>query len=100
MQAVIPGNNRYFMAMIDGYSRYAKVFLLNKQSEVTAKIKECVSYVKTQFGKSPKKIRSDRGGEYISNELQEFLKHDGMEVEMICPYLPQQNGRANRKIII
>ena len=68
MQAVTPGNKRYFMTMIDDYSRYTKVFLLNQKSEVMAKIKEYVSYVKTQFGKTLKKIRSDNGGEYISNE--------------------------------
>ena len=56
-----------------------------------------MSYAKTQFGKTPKKIRSGRGGEYISNESQEFLKHEGMGVEMTCPYSPQQNGRAERK---
>ena len=72
-----PGNKRYFMTEIDDYSKYTKIFLLNQKSEG---IKEYVSYLKTRFGKTPKKIRSDHGGEYISNELQEFLKHEGMEV--------------------
>ena len=40
MQAVTPGNKRYFMTMIDDYSRYTKIFLLNQKSEVTAKIKK------------------------------------------------------------
>ena len=42
MQTVTPGNKRYFMTMIDDYSRYTKVFLLNQKSEVSAIIKEYV----------------------------------------------------------
>ena len=82
------------MIIIDDHSRYTKVFLLNQKFEVTAKIKKICFLCTTQFGKTPKKIRSDHGGEHISNELQEFLKHEGMEVEMTCPHSHQQNGRA------
>jgi hypothetical protein len=97
MQTVTPGNKKYYMTMIDDHSRYTKVYLLNQKSEVTAKVKEYVNHVKTQFGKIPKKIRSDRGGEYVNKELQEYIKSEGIEVELTCPYSPQQNGTAERK---
>ena len=57
------GSKRYVMTMINDYSRYTKIYQLAKKSDVSEKIHEYVSYVKTKFQKSVKRIRSDRGGE-------------------------------------
>jgi len=59
MQTATPSGNRYFLTMIDDYSRYTKVYLLKNKSEVPAKITEYVKYVQTKFNKTPKVIRSD-----------------------------------------
>src|SRR6218665_3535525 len=88
---------RYFMTMIDDSSRYTEVYLLGKKSEVPEKIKEYVRHVQTKFGKTPKKIRSDRGGEYTAERLQTFLKDEGIQAALTTPYTPQQNGCAERK---
>ena len=97
MQTQTPGGNRYFMTMIDDCSKHCTVYLLKHKSEAASKIKEYVKYVQTKFGKSPKIIRSDRGGEYTTGELQNFLKSEGIQMQMTAPYTPQQNGRAERK---
>ena len=97
MQTVTPGGKRYFMTMIDDFSRYTEVYLLSHKSEVPEKIKEYVRYVQTKFGKTPKKIRSDRGGEYTAERLQTFLKDERIRAELTTPYTPQQNGCAQRK---
>ncbi len=85
------------MTMIDDSSRYTEVYLLGQKSEVPEKIKEYVRHVQTKFGKTPKKIRSDRGGEYTAERLQTFLKDEGIQAELTTPYTPQQNGCAERK---
>src|SRR6218665_666920 len=49
------------------------------------------------LAKHPKKIRSDRGGEYTAERLQTFLKDEGIQAELTTLYTPQQNGCAERK---
>src|SRR6218665_612447 len=68
-----------------------------QKSEVPEKTKEYVRHVQTKFGKTPKKIRSDRGGEYTAERLQTFLKDEGIQAELTTPYTRQQNGCAERK---
>src|SRR6218665_1516419 len=85
------------MTMIDDFSTYIEVYFLGQKSEVPEKIKEYVRHVQTKFGKTPKKIRSDRGEEYTAERLQTFLKHEGIQAELTTPYTPQQNGCAERK---
>ena len=44
-----------------------------------------------------KALRSDNGGEYISNEFKDFCRREGIRRELIAPHNPQQNGVAERK---
>ena len=44
-----------------------------------------------------KALRSDNGGEYISNEFKNFCAKEGIQREFIAPHDPQQNGVAERK---
>jgi len=97
MQTTTPGGKRYFLTMIDDYSKYTEVYLLAHKSEVPEKIKEYVRSVQTKFRRTPKKLRSDRGGEYTSERLQTFLRDEGIRTELSNPYTPQQNGCAERK---
>ena len=44
-----------------------------------------------------KALRSDNGGEYISNEFKDLRSKEGIRRELIAPHNPQQNGVAERK---
>lgn len=44
----------------------------------------------------PKIIRSDRGGEYISGKNTNYLKSEGIQVQLNAGYTPQQNGVAEK----
>jgi transposase InsO family protein len=44
-----------------------------------------------------KALRSDNGGEHISNEFKYFCSKEGIRRELIAPHNPQQNGVAKRK---
>jgi transposase InsO family protein len=44
-----------------------------------------------------KSLRSDNGGEYISNKFKDFCYKEGILRELIAPHNPQQNGVAERK---
>ncbi|KAI5338773.1 hypothetical protein L3X38_018045 [Prunus dulcis] len=68
--------------------------LLQKQEIV---FKRFSATVELQSGYKVKKLRSDRGGEYTSNEFNKFCDEMGMERHLTVAYSPQQNGVAERK---
>ena len=47
-----------------------------------------------------KALRSNNGGEYISNKFKNFRRKEGIRRELIAPHKPQQNGVAERKNIM
>lgn len=97
MQTVTPGNKRYVMTIIDDFSRFTTVYFLKTKDEVGAKIKEFIQMAITQFSKTPKCVRSDRGREYVNAELIDYLKGKGIQIQYTAAYSPQQNGIAERK---
>nr|GEX60086.1 zinc finger, CCHC-type [Tanacetum cinerariifolium] len=47
-------------------------------------------------------LRTDRGGEFTSNEFMQYCKENGIARQLTAPYSPQQNGvveRRNRTIM-
>ena len=44
-----------------------------------------------------KVLRSDGGGEYMSNEFMDFCKYHGIKRQFSAHYTPQQNGVVERK---
>ncbi|GJT05440.1 retrotransposon protein, putative, ty1-copia subclass [Tanacetum coccineum] len=74
----------YFITFTDDYSRYGYVYLLKHKHEVFETFKVFKNEVKNQLGKTIKAIRSDRGGEYISQEFKDYLKANGI-VQQLTP---------------
>lgn len=85
------------MTVIDDYSRYTVVYLLQKKSEAVDRLIEYVRYVETLFNRKPKVVRSDGGGEYVNERLQNFFKSEGIKCQYTTAYTPQQNGVAERR---
>ncbi|GKB09442.1 retrotransposon protein, putative, ty1-copia subclass [Tanacetum coccineum] len=42
-------------------------------------------------------LRSDRGGEYLSQEFKDYLSENGIVQNLTSPYTPQQNGVSERR---
>lgn len=89
--------NKYFLTFTDDFSRYTVVYVIKNKSQVFEKLKEYVEIVKNKFGRNIKMLRSDGGGEYMSNEVTSFLKSHGIQRQVTAPYTPQQNGVSERK---
>nr|GEU51506.1 retrotransposon protein, putative, Ty1-copia subclass [Tanacetum cinerariifolium] len=87
----------YFITFTDGYSRYGYVYLLKHKHEVFETFKVFKNEVENQLGKTIKALRSDRGGEYISQEFKDYLKACGIVQQLTPPYTPQHNGVSERR---
>ncbi|GJS63575.1 retrotransposon protein, putative, ty1-copia subclass [Tanacetum coccineum] len=87
----------YFITFTDDYSRYGYVYLLKHKHEVFETFKVFKNKVENQLGKTIKALRSDRGGEYISQEFKDYLKACGIVQQLTPPYTPQHNGVSERR---
>ena len=87
----------YFITFIDDYSRYGYLYLMRYKSEAFEKFKEFRNEVEKQLGRSIKSLRSDRGGEYLSQAFLDYLRDNGILSQWTPPYTPQHNGVAKRR---
>lgn len=91
------GGSKYFATFIDDKSRWCGIYFLRRKNELFDKFLEFKAKVEKQTGKFIKTVRSDNGGEYRSNELEDYLKKEGIRHQFTVDYTPQQNGMAERK---
>ena len=89
--------SKYFLLFIDDFSRMSWVYFLKHKSEVFECFKKFKILVEKQTGKVVKVLRTDRGGEFTSNEFHVFCDEHGINKQLTAPYTPEQNGVAERK---
>ncbi|GJU74468.1 retrotransposon protein, putative, ty1-copia subclass [Tanacetum coccineum] len=87
----------YFVTFTDDFSRYGYVYLLKHKHEVFETFKVFQKEVENQLRKTIKSLRSDRGGEYMSQEFLDHLKEHGIIAHRTPPYTPQNNGVSERR---
>ncbi|CAI7821320.1 unnamed protein product [Closterium sp. NIES-53] len=98
------GHERYFLLVVDDYSRYTTVFPLRSKGEITevliAWIRAARLRLRESFGSDFPVLRlhSDRGGEFSSALLGAFCRAQGIRQTFTLPASPQQNGIAERRI--
>jgi transposase InsO family protein len=69
---LIKGGKRYFMTFIDDCTRFCYVYLLKSLDEALHCLKMYKAKVENQLDRKVKRLLSDRGGEYFSNDFSEF----------------------------
>ena len=97
---ITPGSfskKRYFITFIDDFSRKCWVYFLQEKSEAFETFKKFKVMVEKSTGQHVRGLRSDRGGEYLSNSFKKFCDEHGIRRFLTAPYTPQQNGVAERK---
>ncbi|GJS57428.1 retrovirus-related pol polyprotein from transposon TNT 1-94 [Tanacetum coccineum] len=87
----------YFVTFTGDFSRYGYVYLLKHKHEVFETFKVFQKEVENQLKKTIKSLRSDRGGEYMSQEILDHLKEHGIIAHRTPPYTPQHNGVSQRR---
>jgi len=85
---------RYFLTIVDDYSRYTWVILLHNKSEVHSHIINFTVFVQNHFQTNIKTIRIDNGVEFA---MSSFYASKGIIHKTSCVETPQQNGIVERK---
>ncbi|CAI7764088.1 unnamed protein product [Closterium sp. NIES-53] len=78
-------HERYFMLVVDNYTRYTTVFPLQSKADVRSDL---------QF----LRVQSDRGCEFSSSLLEDFCREEGIAQLFTLPASPKQNGIVERHI--
>ena len=86
---------RYFLTIVDDYSRGVWLYLLNDKTEAPEQLRNFFALTERQFNTKVKTIRSDNGSEFVC--LTNFFQKNGVVHETSCVGTPQQNGRVERK---
>ncbi|CAI7893611.1 unnamed protein product [Closterium sp. NIES-54] len=98
------GHERYFLLVVDNYSRYTIVFPLRSKDEVPEVLIDWIRGARRQLSESfgsdlpVLRLHSDRGGEFSSDLLRAFCRSEGIRQTFTLPASPQQNGIAERRI--
>ena len=97
MQTTSLSGYSYYASFIDDYSKKTWIYFLKKKDEVFERFKEFKALVEKISEKKIKILILDNGGEFTSNEFNDFCKEAEIKRELTIPYNPQQNGVAERK---
>ena len=85
--------NRFLLVVVDEYSRYPFAFPC---SQITTDV--VIGHLLQLFALfgTPSSIHSDRGTQFESEKLSQFLQRNGVVKTRTTPYRPQGNGQCER----
>ena len=106
------GGSRYFITFIDDFSKWTVVYMMKNKSESLECFAKFHKLAETHTGNKVLKVntihrtdqpreqikvlRTDNGGEYVSNAFKSYLTEHGIAHQTTIAYTPQQNGVAER----
>jgi len=90
------GGALYFGTFTDDLSRWTDVVFLPKKSDLLSEYKKWLTKAQLHTGTKIKILRSDNGGEYVSNAFKALHDENGTTHQTTVPDTPQQNGVAER----
>lgn len=81
--------NKYFVTFIDGFSRKLSTWFIKRIQNVNDVFIKFKSMVERQSGHKNKVLRTDGGGEYVSNKFNALYEKEGIVHEVVPSYTPQ-----------
>ncbi len=106
------GGSRYFVTFIDDFSRWTSLYTMIAKLETFDCSKKYHAHAERHTGakigsvnvirrsrktaEELKALRTDNGGEYLSNAFKSYLQQHGIQHQLTVTYTPQQNGVAER----
>lgn len=84
------------LVAVDDHSKYVYAVPLEKKSDAFPRLKDAIAFLELQSGKTVKMIRSDNGGEWISNDAAIWAHDRGIVWQKTIAGVSEQNGRVER----
>nr|GFC10079.1 retrovirus-related Pol polyprotein from transposon TNT 1-94 [Tanacetum cinerariifolium] len=72
------GGKRYFLFIVDDYSRRVWVYIIRFKHKVFGKFKEWKQLVENQTGRTVKKLRMDNGLKFCNREFEQLCTENGI----------------------
>jgi transposase InsO family protein len=88
---------RYFMLLVDDYTRMTAVCFLKNKSEAFENFKIYKEMVENEMDSRIKCLRLDNGGEFTSKKFMDYCNNHGIKRQFFVARKPQQNGVVERK---
>ncbi|GFW03226.1 copia protein [Trichonephila clavipes] len=90
------GGNKYFLSIIDDYSRKVTVFPIRNKSNVFHMFIRFQKRAECFLSKKVIAVRTDGGLEFCNKDMDNFLTELGIKHEVTNSYTPEMNGVAER----
>ena len=87
------GHSKYLLVFVDYYSKWPEVIGMN--SITSESVISGMRKVFARFG-LPRELVSDNGTQFVSREIETFLRELGISHRTVALYAPQQNGLVER----
>jgi transposase InsO family protein len=92
------GGKWYVLFVVDDYSRYVWVFILEDKGETFGFVRDLVLRLRNERHRDAiRAIRSDNGSEFRNSRFETFCHYLSLEHQFSSPYTPPQNGVVERK---
>ena len=91
------GGYNYFITFTDDYTHFGRVFLMKHKFEAFEMFKIYKNEVEKKLKLSIKTLRSNRGGEYLSDEFLGYLEENEILSQWTPLATPQLNGVAEHR---
>ncbi|GJV69782.1 zinc finger, CCHC-type containing protein [Tanacetum coccineum] len=88
--------------LVDDCTRFMWAYFLTTKDQAFSTFKEFRQQIEMEMRMKLRMLRTNRGGEFTSNEFTKYCKENGIARQLTAPYSPQQNGvveRRNRTVL-
>jgi transposase InsO family protein len=92
-----PGGKRYFLLLVDDFSRFMWIYLLRSKDEAETAIRRFQASAEVESKHTLRVLRTDRGGEFTATRFMDWCAELGIKRHLTAPYSPQQNGVVKRR---
>jgi hypothetical protein len=79
---------KYFMLLVDDYTRMTVIFFLKNKSEAFEKFKIYKEMVENEMDSKIECLRSNNGGEFASKEFMDYYNNHGIERKFFVSRTP------------
>lgn len=88
------GGHKYFLTIVEEYSRYTAVFPLRTKGEASDQLLQFIKWFEKQSGYVVTAVHTDGGSEF--KRALFFLTAEGVDVSISTAYTPNSNGLVER----